>query len=140
MPFRSAGSLRIDLLDFLEGMSAFLRTPFGDAARGVICEGDHATQPSILGDEVIVAEVGEIVEQAVARGELTRRPSAFAVNLGNALVMAEFLHTGSPPTSAGITAIVDTAWLPALRGPATVHDQDAGPGGREKAEGGGATL
>lgn len=116
-PFSSTGSLRTDLLRFLEDMSAFLRTPFGDAARGVICGGDQAAQRSILGDEVIVAEVGAIVEQACARGELTRRPSAFAANLGHAVVMAEFLHTGSPPTPAGIAEIVDTAWLPALRGP-----------------------
>lgn len=115
-PFSSTGSLRADLLRFLEAMSVFLRTPFGDAARGVICEGDQSAQPSILGDEVIVAEVGAIVDQAVTRGELTRRPSAFAVNLGHAVVMAEFLHTGSPPTPVGVAAIVDIAWLPALRG------------------------
>lgn len=117
MPISSAGSLRTDLLAFLEGMSAFLRTPFGDAARGVICDGDPTAQPSILGDEVIVAEVGEIIDQAAGRGELTGRPSAFAMNLGHAVVMAEFLHTGSPPTSADIAAIVDTAWLPALSAP-----------------------
>lgn len=120
--FSSSGSLRTDLLGFLEGMSAFLGTPFGDAVRGVICDGDQAAQASILGDEVIVVEVDAMVDQAVARGELSRRPSAFAMNLGHAVVMAEFLHTGSPPSSAGLAKILDTAWLPALRSSASARD------------------
>lgn len=116
VPFRSSGSLRADLLGFLEDMSAFLRTAFGDAARGVICEGDRGAQRSIFGGVPVVSVVGEMVDQAVDRGELNRRPSAFAVNLGHAVVMSEFLHTGSPPPAAGLVELVDVAWLPALRG------------------------
>jgi len=42
-------------------------------------------------------------------------PSALALNLGHAVVMSEFLHTGSSPPEAGLVEFVDRVWLPALR-------------------------
>lgn len=113
-PFPSSGSLRTDLVAFLARMAAFLNTPFGEAARGVICGGDPTTQPSVFGDEPIVAEINELINQAIARGELKDRPRPVAMNLGHALVMSEFLHTGSPPSRADVEELVDNAWLPAL--------------------------
>ena len=114
----SSGSLRSDLLGFLEGMAEFLRTPFGDAARGAVCEGDASVQPSMFGPTPVVSIISTFVEQAVARGELERPPTAFAMNLGHAVVMSEFLHTGHPPSGAELAQVVDGAWLPALRIPA----------------------
>lgn len=114
VPFRSAGSLRADLLGFLEGMTGFLATGFGDAARGVLCESSRGGQPSIFKDPAIVFSVDAMVDQAVARGELQHNPSPIAVNLGHSLVMFEFLQTGIPPSRAGLVDLVDTVWLPAL--------------------------
>jgi AcrR family transcriptional regulator len=117
VPFQSSGSLRADLLGFLEGMSEFLQTPYGAAARGVICEGADGSQPSLFEGPAAVLTVASMVEQAVTRGELQHPPSPIAVNLGHALVMYQFLQTGSPPTPSGLADLVDTAWLPALRAP-----------------------
>ncbi|WP_435741960.1 TetR/AcrR family transcriptional regulator [Nocardioides sp. SYSU DS0663] len=111
----SQGALRADLIAFLEGMSRFLGTPFGEAARGVTCEGDPAAQPSIFGATPVVAAIEDVIDQAVARGDLEGRPSALAMNLGHAVVMSEFLHTGRLPGPEQVTEIVDDAWLPALR-------------------------
>jgi len=59
-PFQSSGDLRTDLLRFVRDMSAFLDSPFGSAARGVICEGDLATQQSLFAGVPIVARVGSL--------------------------------------------------------------------------------
>lgn len=112
---RSRGSLGVDLLGFLEDMSRFLTTPFGDAARGMVCEGDPTVQPSIFGATRAVAALEDLIGEAVARGELGGRASAFALNLGPALVMSEFLQTGRAPTTEQVREIVEDAWLPALR-------------------------
>lgn len=114
VPFISSGSLRTDLVGFLEGMTAFLATGFGDAVRGVMCEGDRTGQPSIFEDPAIVLSVGATVADAVARGELPRHPPPLAVNLGHSLVLFEFLHTGSPPSSSALLDLVDNIWLRAL--------------------------
>lgn len=119
--FESAGDLRTDLVAFLQGMSAFLAGPFGEAVRGSLCEGDLATQQSLFGGAPIVQDVVEIVECALARGELTRTPSALSMNLGHGLVMSEFLHTGSPPPDDGLRELVDTLWLPLLRSDQTLR-------------------
>jgi hypothetical protein len=81
----------------------------------VICEGDLATQQSLFAGVPIVARVGSLVDEARSRGELTNAPSALALNLGHAVVMSEFLHTGSSPPEAGLVEFVDRVWLPALR-------------------------
>ena len=114
-PFQSSGDLRDDLISFLRDMSAFLDSPFGSAARGVICEGDLAAQQSLFAGVPIVARVSSFVDEACSRGELAHTPSALALNLGHAVVMSEFLHTGSPPPEAGLVEFVDRVWLPALR-------------------------
>jgi len=114
-PHESSGDLRADLITFLRDMSTFLESPFGSAARGVICEGDLATQQSLFAGVPIVARVSSFVDEAHARGELTHAPSALALNLGHAVVMSEFLHTGSPPPEASRVEFVDKVWLPALR-------------------------
>jgi AcrR family transcriptional regulator len=114
VPLGSSGSIRADLLGFLEGMTAFLSTGFGDAARGVLCESSREGQPSIFEDPGIVFSVAAMVDQAVARGELKQIPSPIGVNLGHSLVMFEFLQTGMPPSRAGLVDLVDNVWLPAL--------------------------
>jgi AcrR family transcriptional regulator len=113
--FPSRGDLRSDLVTFLRGMSAFTDGPFGLAIRGVISEGDHSLRPSIFGGETIVSEVGDIIRQAVERGDLEAEPSTLAANLGHAVLMADFLHVRSGPSEADIDELVDTVWLPALR-------------------------
>lgn len=110
----SSGDLRGDLLGFLAGMSAFLAGPFGPAIRAVVVEGDPAQQTSIFDDVPRVLPVGALVEAAVERGELAGAPPPLAVNVGHALVMSDFLHTGRVPDARALTSIVDTVWLPAL--------------------------
>lgn len=110
----SSGDLRTDLVTFLESMSDFLRGPFGSVVRGVVCETDRPTQDSLFGGTPVIADVAEIVERAVRRGDLPRTPSALAVNVGHGVLMAEFLQTGQPPDHEAIAELVDIAWLPAL--------------------------
>lgn len=124
--FTVSGDLREDLLVFVRDMSAFLRSPFGAAVRGVITEGDPAAQPSLFTPDAVVARVDEIVAQARARGDLPGDPEPLAMNLGHGMVMSEFLHTGSPPDDEGLVALVDQVWLPALRSTAITGSE--GPG------------
>lgn len=124
--FEVTGDLREDLLAFVRDMSLFLRSPFGEAVRGVISEGDSSTQPSLFTPAAVVARVAEIVAQARARGDLPGEPAAIAMNLGHGMVMSEFLHTGAPPADEGLVALVDRVWLPALH--STAVNGSAGPG------------
>lgn len=112
--FAPAGDLRTDLLHFLSAMSAFLRSPFGQVVRGVLCEGEVPALMSVFGDHAIVEDVRIIVEHACATGQLPRPPSNLAVNLGHAVMMSEFLHTGTTPEPDSLIELVDTVWLPAL--------------------------
>ncbi|MFJ9201032.1 TetR/AcrR family transcriptional regulator [Streptomyces flaveolus] len=111
----SHGDLRSDLVAFLRGMALFLHGPFGGASRGIVVEGDAATQASLFGGEVLVAIVGELVQQARARGELQGEPSALALNIGHAVLMWEFTVTRTLPTEDDLVELVDTVWLPAIR-------------------------
>jgi AcrR family transcriptional regulator len=115
--FVPSGDLRADLLTFLRAMSEFLVGPFGHVVRGIICDTDEPGLMSVFGD-VVVADVGAIIDEALRAGDLVQVPSPLAVNVGHALVMSEFLHTGSVPTHAGLERLVDAVWLPALRSPA----------------------
>jgi hypothetical protein len=87
-------------------------------------EGDPSQRSSLLLGPVVIGRVNRVVEDAVARGELSRVPSPAAVNLGHAVAMSEFLHTGRPPSADAIVVLVDELWLPALE---KRHD-DAGGG------------
>ena len=109
--------LRTDLLAFLRGMAEFLRGPFGDASRGIAIEGDPGNHVGLFGGAVLVARIGQIVEEARARGEIGGSPPPLALNVGVAVVMWEFIHTHRPPTDAGLEELVDRVWLPALRAP-----------------------
>jgi len=106
--------LRGDLLEFLTGMSAFLRTPFGAAVRGVERDGDISDRTSMFHGEAQVAFVQHIVDRAIADGELSNQPSPLAMNLGHTIVMAEFLHVHRPPSDQALEEFVDTVWVPAL--------------------------
>ncbi|MFI5429640.1 TetR/AcrR family transcriptional regulator [Aeromicrobium sp. UC242_57] len=114
-PVDSTGDLRTDLLTFVTNMSEFLRGAFGDAARGVVSEGDPATRTSMFAETPVVHGVHEIIEHARARGELVTAPSVAAVNLGHAIVMWEFLQVHEPPSHEDLVTLVDSLWLPALR-------------------------
>jgi AcrR family transcriptional regulator len=111
----AGGGLRTDLVDFLTGMAAFLRSPFGAAVRGIERDGDAANRFSIFEGEAHVAAVQKIVDRAIAAGELGGQPSALALNLGHSLVMTDFLHVHEPPSDDAIVELVDTVWIPALR-------------------------
>ncbi|MFB9571393.1 TetR/AcrR family transcriptional regulator [Streptomyces yanii] len=111
----SQGDLRSDLVAFLRGMALFLRGPFGSASRSIVIEGNATTHASVFGGEVLVAIVGELVEQARARGELHGSPSPLALNIGHAVLMWEFTFTRNPPTDDNLVEFVDTVWLPAIR-------------------------
>ncbi|MGO4255661.1 TetR/AcrR family transcriptional regulator [Marmoricola sp. RAF53] len=112
--FSPTDDLRADLVAFLQAMSAFLRSPFGGVVRGVMSELDNPVRTSIFAGVAVVADVESIVDSAIARGELSQRPSSLAVNLGHSVVMSEFLHTGEPPSDEGLVEFVDTIWLPAI--------------------------
>lgn len=118
----SHGDLRRDLLEFLVGMAAFLRTPFGEAVRGIERDGDTTHRVSLFG-QAQVAVVQELINRAVANGELEHQPSVLALNVGHSLVMIEFLHLHHPPSDAALEELVDIVWLPALREPARATDQ-----------------
>ncbi|GAA1057261.1 TetR family transcriptional regulator [Agromyces luteolus] len=109
-----SGDLRTDLVAFLEGTAHFLGGPFGEAVRGTLYEASPAHRASMLGDRVIVSDVARIIDDAVARGELEHPPSPAAMNLGHAVAMSEFLHTGLPPIGTAIAVLVDELWVPAL--------------------------
>ena len=114
-PFRFSGDLRSDLLAFLTGLSDFLRSPFGDAVRGVAFEGDVTVQRSIFGGTALVTIVSDIIEQASVRGELVQAPSPLVLNLGHSVVMFDFFQTGVAPTEQNLADLVDQLWIPALR-------------------------
>jgi AcrR family transcriptional regulator len=116
---RSSGDLRTDLIGFLRDMAGFLDGPYGEAVRGSMYEGDPSKRASVLVGPVVVGRVDRILEDAVARGELPRMPSPAAANLGHAVAMSEFLHTGAAPSGHAIDVLVDELWLPALEHP---HD------------------
>ena len=107
--------LKADLLEFLTGMSAFLRTPFGAAVRGVERDGAISDRTSMFHGEAQVAIVQHIVDRAIADGELSNQPSALAMNLGHTIVMTEFLRLQRPPDNDALAELVDTIWLPALQ-------------------------
>ncbi|WP_210439790.1 TetR/AcrR family transcriptional regulator [Nocardioides xinjiangensis] len=115
--------IRADLLEFLTGMARFLRTPFGAAVRGVERDGDVDGRVSIFHGDAQVAIVQDIVDRAVAHGELDHQPSVLAMNLGHAIVMSEFVRLHRPPDDDALAELVDTIWLPALR-----HTTRSAPG------------
>jgi len=114
-PREDSIDLVTDLRGFLVEMAEFLSSPLGSAAWGVMTQGDPARRPSVLEGPVIVGRVRTIFENALGRGELIREPSSAVLNLGHAVVMSEFLHTGHPPTRAGIEIVLDQVWMPAIR-------------------------
>lgn len=109
-----SGLLRTDLLAFLSDMARFLDGPFGEAVRGIMYEGDPAERSSVLVGPIIIGRVGQIMEDALERGELNNAPSPAAANLGHAMAMSEFLHVGKPPSEEAIQVLVDELWLPVL--------------------------
>lgn len=111
---RSSGDLRSDLVGFLTDTASFLGGEYGEAVRGAMFEGDPSQRSSLLLGPVVIGRVNRIVEEAVARGELHRVPSPAAVNLGHAVAMSEFLHTGRPPSDDAIEVLIDELWIPAL--------------------------
>ena len=111
---RSNGDLRSDLIGFLSDMAGFLSGPYGEAVRGALFEGAPSQRSSVLLGPVVVGRVDRVMEDAVVRRELHRMPSPAAVNLGHAVAMSEFLHTGLPPSADAIAVLVDELWIPAL--------------------------
>ena len=95
-------------------MAGFLSGPYGEAVRGAMFEGDPSQRSSVLLGPVIVGRVERVMDDAIARGELPHMPSPAVVNLGHAVAMSEFLHTGLPPSPDAITVLVDELWMPAL--------------------------
>lgn len=108
------GDLRAELIAFLSGVSRFLAGPFGEAVWGTMFEGEPSRRSSVLESAALVPRVERIIESARVRGELDHSPSGAAANLGHAMAMSEFLHTGRPPSEEAIAILVDELWLPAL--------------------------
>lgn len=108
----SSGDLRTDLMEFLHKLAAFYAGPFGEAVRGVLLEREERAVS--LASPDVPAEVAAIVDAAVARGELSSRPSVLVQNVGHALMTSELIHAGAPLTAAAIRSLVDDVWLPAL--------------------------
>lgn len=112
--FVTTGSLRQDLVTFLEAMGSFLHGPFGAAVAGVVAEGPSHGRAGALSGRVAVAELADIVRAALDRGELSTEPSAMAVNLGHAIALHEYLQTGASLTPQDVASFVDEVWLPSL--------------------------
>lgn len=104
-----------DLRSFLHEMAGFLASPYGDAVRGVMTQGDSARRASLLAGPVIIGRVRTIAEAAQERGELVVEPPGSVLNLGHAVMMSEFLHTGRPADEAGVESVLNDLWLPAIR-------------------------
>lgn len=122
----SAGDLRQDLIDFLDGAARFIDGPFGEALRGLTAEPElpaDSKSPQPHGLAVPAPGiVTSIVEQARISGALGRaEPSPLVLNVGALLVNQQYLSTGSAPTHELVIEIVDTVWLPALRAACSGH-------------------
>jgi AcrR family transcriptional regulator len=117
--------IRAELLGFVTGMAAFLRTPFGAAVRGVERDGDVRERVSIFYGDAQVSIVQDIVDRAIADGELDHEPSVLAINLGHSIVMSEFVRLQRPPDDDALAELVDTVWLPALQRTARLATADA---------------
>lgn len=111
----SSGDLRTDLVTLLTSICEFLRGPFGQAIRGAVSDAESAASPTVFGDEVVIARLQGLVDESVARGELSSGPGPLAMNLGHAVMLWEFIATGAPPAPDGVERFVDTVWLPTLR-------------------------
>ena len=111
----SSGDLRTDLIALMTDVCHFLRGPFGQAIRGATGSDDPGASPSVFSDHVVIARLQSRVDEAVGRGDLPAAPDPLAVNVGHAMVLWEFLATGSPPPADGVERLVDSVWLPALR-------------------------
>ena len=106
---------RTDLIALMTDVCHFLRGPFGQAIRGATGSDDPGASPSVFSDHVVIARLQSRVDEAVGRGDLPAAPDPLAVNVGHAMVLWEFLATGSPPPADGVERLVDSVWLPALR-------------------------
>ena len=114
---KPSGQLRADLLAYLDSVALFLSGPYGEAVRGVLCEGDQLSRSALelrLAGEPVSA-MQAIVAAAIERGELDFKPATAVLNLGQVLLNHEMLQTRASPPAAVITTIVDDIWLPALR-------------------------
>ena len=112
-----SGELRGDLLAYLESVAVFLAGPYGEAVRGVLCEGDRLERSALelkLTAEPVSA-VRAIVAAAVERGDLHVKPGAAVLNLGQVLLSHEMLQTRTAPPAEIVATIVNDIWLPALR-------------------------
>ncbi|ADI12783.1 TetR family transcriptional regulator [Streptomyces bingchenggensis BCW-1] len=114
-PLDLSGSLAENLRSALDGTCAFLRGPYGSAARALASESptlDLSQRPADTPIQVAV----EIIEHARARGELGPSPIPPRVlNVGFALVIQSFLVDGALPGPEELDEIVACVWLPALR-------------------------
>lgn len=117
------GSLRDDAIGFLRNASTdrtqtvlLMTIQLGDYFR------DTGTSPSelreALGGSDLPAPFAQIVDRAVARGELTdeHRPARL-VNLPFDLLRHDMLMTLRPVPDEAVTEIVDQVWLPQLKPP-----------------------
>lgn len=114
-PQEDSVDLITDLREFLQEMADFLASPLGDASWGVMTQGDPARRPSVLEGPVIVGRIRTVMAAARNRGELVTEPPAAVQNLGHAVMMSEFLHTGHAPTRAAIEIVLNDVWMPAIR-------------------------
>lgn len=118
-PPPDTGNVRDDLVGLLRGAADRLAGPAGQITRGII--GDAMRHPELLAllrDRGLGSRhdaVREVLDRAVARGEIEGGAAALVVGLGPALLSHHFLMYGPPVSDAVVTGIVDDVVVPLLR-------------------------
>jgi AcrR family transcriptional regulator len=125
------GSLRGDLLALLRSAAEMLAGPGGTAIRGLISEAlrdpGQAAQLRRYTRGRSLAEMREVVQRAMARGELPPGTvTARQLDAGLAVMRFHFLTHGAPVPDHVIVEIVDEVVLPLLRAAAGAEGLSGG--------------
>lgn len=110
------GNLREDALALLRLGAERLNGVFGEAARGLVAESLTDPDSSSLRASMFLTRnrlMGEILERAAARGEISRAAiTPRVIEVATALVDHHFLMRGTPIPDEVLTGIVDDVLLP----------------------------
>jgi len=114
------GSVREDVLGFLNGFAQVLNGPSGEAVRGLMAE--MVRDPELMAVvrarfiEPSTSLLLEAMRKGVVRGEV--RPTALTplvANVGPALIRQHFLLYGGPIAPSDMIEIVDNVIMPLIR-------------------------
>ena len=112
------GDLHSDLNHVLQGASAVLGGPFGNALRGIVSATtpDDRTAATMFRDETAISSVAAVVQHAQDNGVLCHGAIPVrVVNLGLTVGTHYFLLNGVPADAKVNAEILDEVWLPLLR-------------------------